>query len=319
MLAGVLSITTLPVAQYPAIAPPTVAINATYPGASAATLEDTVTQIIEQKLSGLDGLRFISSSSDSAGNAQITVTFEPGTDPDIAQVQVQNKLQLAMPQLPQEVQRQGVRVAKTASNFLLIPAFVSRDGSMSRNDIADYVVSTLQDPISRVPGVGEVQAFGSQYAMRIWLDPTKLASYQLTSLEVTAAIVAQNAQVSAGQFGGTPAVPGQQLNATITAQTRLQTPEEFGAVILRVTPEGSQVRLRDVARIELAGESFEVESFYNGMPSAAMGIRLASGANALETANAIRARLDELSLYFPEGLETVYPVDSTPFVRISIE
>jgi hydrophobe/amphiphile efflux-1 (HAE1) family protein len=319
MLVGVLSIVSLPVSQYPAIAPPTISINATYPGASAKTLEDTVTQIIEQKLSGLDGLRFVQSSSDSTGNAQVSVIFEPDTDADIAQVQVQNKLQLAMPQLPQEVQRQGVRVAKSASNFLMIVAFVSRDGSMKRNDIADYVVSALQDPLSRVPGVGDVQAFGSQYAMRIWLDPNKLASYGLTSLDVMAAVQAQNVQVSAGQFGGNPAVPGQQLNATITAQTRLQTPEEFGDVLLRVTPEGAQVRLKDVARIELAGESFEVESFYNGMPTAAIGIRLATGANALETSDAIRARLDELSLYFPEGLEVVYPVDSTPFVRISIE
>ncbi len=319
MLAGALSVLSLPVAQYPAIAPPTIAISATYPGASAKTLEDTVTQVIEQKLSGLDGLRFVSSSSDSTGNAQISVTFEPGTDADIAQVQVQNKLQLAMPQLPQEVQRQGVRVAKSATNFLMIAAFVSADGSMTRNDIADYVVSSLQDPISRVLGVGEVQAFGSQYAMRIWLDPDKLVSYQLTSLDVSAAIQAQNAQVSAGQFGGNPAVPGQQLNATITAQTRLQTAEEFEAVILRVTPTGAQVRLRDVARIELAGESFEVESFYNGKPTAAMGIRLATGANALATADAIRARVDELSQFFPEGLEAVYPVDTTPFVRISIK
>ncbi|MBA3549074.1 MAG: efflux RND transporter permease subunit [Nannocystis sp.] len=318
MLAGALSVLSLPVAQYPAIAPPTVAISASYPGASAKTLEDTVTQVIEQKLSGLDGLRFVSSSSDSTGNAQISVTFEPGTDADIAQVQVQNKLQLAMPQLPQEVQRQGVRVAKSATNFLMIAAFVSEDGSMTRNDIADYVVSSLQDPISRVLGVGEVQAFGSQYAMRIWLDPDKLVSYQLTSLDVSAAIQAQNAQVSAGQFGGNPAVPGQQLNATITAQTRLQTAEEFEAVILRVTPSGAQVRLRDVARVELAGESFEVESFYNGKPTAAMGIRLATGANALATADAIRARVNELSQFFPPGLEAVYPVDTTPFVRISI-
>src|SRR5690606_5100852 len=209
MLAGVLSITTLPVAQYPAIAPPTVAINATYPGASAATLEDTVTQIIEQKLSGLDGLRFISSSSDSAGNAQITVTFEQGTDPDIAQVQVQNKLQLAMPQLPQEVQRQGVRVAKSNRNYLMIPVLVSDDGSLSRNDISDYVASVLLDPMSRVPGVGDIQVFGSQYAMHIWLDPDKLASFKLTPSDVRAAVLAQNAQVSAGELGGTPAVEGQ--------------------------------------------------------------------------------------------------------------
>jgi hydrophobe/amphiphile efflux-1 (HAE1) family protein len=224
-----------------------------------------------------------------------------------------------MPQLPQEVQRQGVRVAKSAMNFLMIAAFISADGSMTRNDITDYVVSSLQDPISRVPGVGEVQAFGSQYAMRVWLDPGKLAAYNLTSLDVSAAIQAQNAQVSAGQFGGVPAVPGQQLNATITAQTRLQTADEFAAVILRVNPDGSQIRLADVARVELAGESFDVESFINGKASGGMGIRLASGANALETADAIRARLAELELFFPEGLEIVYPVDTTPFVRISIE
>jgi HAE1 family hydrophobic/amphiphilic exporter-1/multidrug efflux pump len=319
MLVGGLAIFTLPVAQYPAVAPPAISIGATYPGASAKTLEDTVTQVIEQKMSGLDGLRFIASSSDSTGSASVTLTFEPGTDPDIAQVQVQNKLQLAMPQLPQEVQRQGVRVAKSASNFLLIAAFVSADGSMVRNDIADYVVSTLQDPISRVPGVGEVQAFGSQYAMRIWLDPDRLSSFRMTPLDVTAAIQSQNTQVSAGQFGGMPAVEGQQLNATITAQTRLRTADEFAEVMLRVNPDGSQVRLRDVARVELAGESFDVESFYNGKPTAAMGIRLASGANALETADAIRARIDELSQFFPPGLEAVYPVDTTPFVRISIE
>ncbi|MEZ4451263.1 MAG: efflux RND transporter permease subunit [Nannocystaceae bacterium] len=319
MLAGALGLVSLPVAQYPAIAPPTIAINANYPGASAKTLEDTVTQVIEQKLSGLDGLRSVASSSDGTGNAQITVTFEPETDPDIAQVQVQNKLQLAMPQLPQEVQRQGVRVVKSASNFLVIAAFVSEDGSMSRNDIADYLVSSIQDPVSRVPGVGEVQAFGSQYAMRVWLDPARLLSYGLTILDITTALQAQNAQVSAGQFGGLPAVPGQQLNATITAQTRLQTAEEFEQVLLRVTPEGAEVRLRDVARIELAGESFDIESFYNGKPTAAMGIRLASGANALDTAEAIRGRLAELEPYFPAGLRTVYPVDSTPFVRLSIE
>ena len=319
MLVGGLAIFTLPVAQYPAVAPPTIGVGASYPGASAKTLEDTVTQVIEQRMSGLDGLRFITSSSDSTGSASLTLTFEPGTDPDIAQVQVQNKLQLAMPQLPQEVQRQGVRVAKSASNFLLIAAFVSADGSMVRNDIADYVVSSLQDPISRVPGVGEVQAFGSQYAMRIWLDPDRLTSFRMTPLDVTAAIQAQNTQVSAGQFGGMPAVPGQQLNATITAQTRLRTADEFAEVILRVNSDGSQVRLRDVARVELAGESFEVESFYNGKPTAAMGIRLASGANALATADAIRARVEELSQFFPPGLEAVYPVDTTPFVRISIE
>ncbi|MBZ5708060.1 efflux RND transporter permease subunit [Nannocystis pusilla] len=318
VLVGGLAITTLPVAQYPAIAPPTISVSANYPGGSAKTLEDTVTQVIEQRMVGLDGLRFVSSSSDGTGSAQLTLTFEPGTDPDIAQVQVQNKLQLAMPQLPQEVQRQGVRVVKSASNFLMIAGFVSMDGSMTRNDIADYVVSALQDPISRVRGVGDVQAFGSQYAMRVWLNPDRLVSYKLTPLDVVAAIQAQNAQVSAGQFGGLPQVKGQQLNATITAQTRLQTAEEFGAIYLKVNPDGSQVRLRDVARVELAGESFDVESFYNGKPTAAMGIRLAVGANALDTADAIRARLQELEQFFPPGLKTVYPVDTTPFVKISI-
>jgi len=318
VLVGGLSIFTLPISQYPAIAPPTISIGASYPGGSAKTLEDTVTQVIEQRMVGLDGLRFVASSSDGTGSAQLTLTFEPGTDPDIAQVQVQNKLQLAMPQLPQEVQRQGVRVTKSASNFLLIAGFVSMDGSMTRNDIADYVVSALQDPVSRVPGVGDVQAFGSQYAMRVWLNPDRLVSYKLTPLDVVAAIQAQNAQVSAGQFGGLPQVKGQQLNATITAQTRLQTAEEFGAIYLRVNPDGSQVRLRDVARVELAGESFDVESFYNGKPTAAMGIRLAVGANALNTADAIRARLLELEQFFPPGLKTVYPVDTTPFVKISI-
>lgn len=319
MIAGGISITSLPVSQYPAIAPPGINVSATYPGASAQTLEETVTQVIEQRMNGLDGLRYISSSSDATGSATIELTFEPGTDPDIAQVQVQNKLQLAMPQLPQEVQRQGVRVAKSNRNFLMIAAFVSTDGSMTRNDISDYVVSTLQDPISRVPGVGEVQVFGSQYAMRIWLNPDKLNAFNLTPIDVSQAIQAQNAQVSAGQFGGAPAVEGQQLNATITAQTRLQTPEQFENILLRVNANGSQVRLGNVARVELTGESFEVESFYNGSPTSGIGIRLAVGANALATADAVRARIVELSAAFPQGLEVAYPVDSTPFVEISIE
>ncbi|HWO20519.1 MAG TPA: efflux RND transporter permease subunit, partial [Kofleriaceae bacterium] len=319
MLAGGLSIFRLPVSQYPAIAPPAISIGTTYPGASARTAEETVTQVIEQRMTGLDGLRYITSSSDASGTASLELTFEPGTNPDIAQVQVQNKLALAMPQLPQEVQRQGVRVAKSNRNFLMIAVFVSEDNSLTRNDISDYVFSVLQDPISRVPGVGEVQVFGAQYAMRIWLNPDKLEAFRLTPLDVSAAIQAQNAQVSAGQFGGTPAVPGQQLNATITAQTRLQTPEQFGAILLRVNPNGSQVRLRDVARVELTGESFDVESFYNGKPTSGLGIRLAAGANALATAEAVRARITDLSLTFPPGLTVKYPVDSVPFVRISIE
>jgi HAE1 family hydrophobic/amphiphilic exporter-1/multidrug efflux pump len=318
MLAGGLSILSLPVSQYPAIAPPTISVTASFPGASASTLEETVTQVIEQRMNGLDHLRYLASSSDSAGNAQVVLTFEAGTNPDIAQVQVQNKLQLAMPQLPQEVQRQGVRVAKSASSFLLIIGLVSEDGSMTRNDISDYAYSSLQDHISRVSGVGEVQTFGSQYAMRIWLDPDRLVSYRLTPLDVSSAVQAQNAQVSAGQLGGLPAVEGQRLTATVTAQTRLQTAEQFQQVLLRVNPDGSQVRLRDVARVELAGETSEIETFINGRPSSGIGVRLAAGANALETAAAVRARVDELARFFPPGLKAVYPLDSTPFVRLSI-
>jgi HAE1 family hydrophobic/amphiphilic exporter-1/multidrug efflux pump len=319
MMAGGLSIFSLPISQYPAIAPPTVSVSTTYPGASAKTLEDTVTQVIEQRMNGLDHLRYMASSSDSAGNAQVILTFDAGTDPDIAQVQVQNKLQLALPQLPQEVQRQGVRVSKTGTTFLLIIGLLSRDGSMTRNDIADYAYSSLQDQLSRVSGVGEVQVFGSQYAMRIWLNPDKLTNYRLTPADVSSAVQAQNAQISAGQLGGLPAVEGQRLTATITAQTRLETPEQFEEVLLRVNPDGSQVRLRNVARVELAGESSEIETFINGKPSGGIGIRLAAGANALQTVDAVRARVDELSRFFPPGLEAVYPFDTTPFVRLSIE
>jgi len=319
MLAGALSILSLPVSQYPAIAPPAITINATYPGASAKTLEDTVTQVIEQRMNGLDNLRYMASSSDAAGNAAVTLTFDAGTNPDIAQVQVQNKLQLAMPQLPQEVQRQGVRVVKSVFNFLVIVGLVSDDGSMNRNDISDYAYSSLQDQISRISGVGEVITFGSQYAMRIWLNPDRLTNYKLTPLDVSSALQAQNAQISAGQLGGLPAVEGQRLTATISAQTRLQTPEQFREVLLRVNPDGSQVKLGDVARVELAGENAEIETFINGKPSSGMGIRLAAGANALDTAKAVRARMDELAKFFPPGLKAVYPIDTTPFVRLSIE
>jgi HAE1 family hydrophobic/amphiphilic exporter-1/multidrug efflux pump len=319
MLAGSLSIFGLPVSQYPAIAPPTISVYASFPGASARTLEDTVTQVIEQRMNGLDNLRYMASASDATGSAQVVLTFDAGTNPDIAQVQVQNKLQLAMPQLPQEVQRQGVRVAKSVSNYLLIIGLVSEDGSMSRNDISDYAYSSIQDPISRVSGVGEVNTFGSQYAMRIWLDPDRLTKYRLTPLDVSTAVQAQNAQVSAGQLGGLPAVEGQRLTATITAQTRLQTADQFREILLRVGPDGSRVRLGDVARVELAGESSEIETFINGRPSSGIGVRLAAGANALATASLVRARVDELARFFPPGLKVVYPVDTTPFVRLSIE
>ncbi len=247
MLAGALSILKLPVAQYPTIAPPAVTISATYPGADAKTVQDTVTQVIEQNMNGIDNLMYMSSTSDSSGTVTITLTFQSGTDPDIAQVQVQNKLQLAMPLLPQEVQQQGIQVNKSSSSFLMVAGFVTEDGSMTQDDISDYVASNIKDPISRTSGVGDVQLFGSQYAMRIWLDPNKLNNYQLTPVDVISAIKAQNAQVAAGQLGGTPPVQGQQLNASIIAQTRLTSAEEFGNILLKVNQDGSQVRLRDVA------------------------------------------------------------------------
>ncbi|MDN0082282.1 efflux RND transporter permease subunit [Crenobacter sp. SG2305] len=318
MLAGALSIFSLPVSQYPAIAPPSVSITATYPGASAKTLEDTVTQVIEQQMNGIDNLMYMASTSDSSGAATITLTFKAGTSPDIAQVQVQNKLQLATPLLPQEVQQQGIRVAKATKNYLLIIGLVSTDGSMNKNDLGDYISANIKDPISRLPGVGDIQVFGSQYAMRIWLDPNKLNSYQLTALDVSSAISAQNVQVSAGQLGGAPAVPGQQLNATITAQTRLQTPEQFGNILLKVTPDGSKVLLKDVARMELGGEDYSVLSRYNGKPASGLAIKLASNANALDTANAVRAKMDNLQKFFPPSLKVVYPYDTTPFVKLSI-
>ena len=319
MVAGVLSIRTLPVAQYPNIAPPAISIAASYPGANAKTLEDTVTQVIEQRMNGIDNLRYMESQSDSAGNVTITLTFEAGTDPDIAQVQVQNKLALATPLLPQEVQQLGVRVTKSVQNFLLVIGVVSTDGSMSAADLGDFAVGTLQDPISRIDGVGDIQAFGTQYAMRVWLDPDKLNNFRLTPNEVAAAIRAQNAQVSAGQLGGLPAAPGQLLNATIVAQTRLETPEQFGEIFLRVNPDGSQVLLRDVARIELDGENFATISRFNGKPASGMAIRPATGANALETVGAIRRLIEEMKPYFPPGVEIVYPLDTTPFVRLSIQ
>ena len=319
MVAGAASIRTLPIAQYPKIAPPAITIQASYPGASAKTLEDTVTQVIEQRMSGLDNLRYMESGSDSNGNATITLTFEGDTNPDVAQVQVQNKLSLAIPLLPQEVQQLGLRVTKSVRNFLIVLGVRSADGSMTSQDIGDFVVSRLQDPISRVPGVGEIQTFGTQYAMRIWLDPYKLANYGLIPSDVSAAIRAQNVQVSAGQLAANPALPGQLLNATISAKTRFETPEQFQDILLKVNADGSQVRLSDVARVELGGENYVTYSRFSGQPSSGMAIRPATGANALETVAAIRAKVDELKPFFPPGLEVVYPLDTTPFVRLSVE
>jgi multidrug efflux pump len=319
MLAGLLAITTLPVSQYPPIAPPQITINAMYPGASAQTVQDTVTQVIEQKLYGIDNLIYMSSTSDSAGTVSISLTFKAGTDPNIAQVQVQNKLQLATPLLPEIVQRQGIQVVKSTRNFLLIVGLVSEDGSMDRNALTDYMVSNVQDIISRVEGVGEVQLFGTQNAMRIWLDPARLNNFHLTTNDVIAALQAQNAQVSAGQFGGTPAIPGQQLNATITARNLLQTTDQFDAIVLRTNTDGSTVKLKDVAISKIGTENYDIQSFYNGEPVGGMAIRLAAGANALETGNRVKAKMEELSTYFPHGMKVVYPYDTTPFVKISIK
>jgi len=318
MLAGALSILKLPIEQYPNVAPPAVEIQASYPGADAKTLQDSVTQVIEQNMNGIDGLMYMSSSSDSTGTLTLTLTFQSGTDADIAQVQVQNKLQLAMPLLPQEVQQQGIQVKKSSSSFLMVAGFVSADGSMTQNDIADYVASNIKDPISRTPGVGDTQVFGAQYAMRIWLDPHKLNNYQLTPVDVINALKTQNTQVAAGQLGGTPPVPGQQLNASIIAQTRLTSTDEFGKIMLKVNQDGSQVRLRDVAKVELGGENYDVIARYNGKPASGIGIKLATGANALDTAKAVKAEMSKLEPFFPGDMKTVYPYDTTPFVKISI-
>ena len=319
MLAGGLSISRLPVAMYPQIAPPAVVINASYPGASAKTVEDSVTQVIEQKMTGLDNLLYMSSTSDSNGAASVTLTFRAGTNPDIAQVQTQNKLQLALPLLPQAVQDQGVRVNKSTADFLMVVGFISQDGRMNNSDLGDYVVTNVQEPLSRVPGVGDLTGFGTQYSMRVWLDPAKLLQYKLVPSDVAAAIRAQNAQVSAGQLGGLPSLPGQQLNATITAQSRLQTPEQFGNILLITRPDGATVRLRDVARTEIGAENYQFNSRFNGSPSTGVAVRLAPGANALATAEAVRARVAELEKSFPPGMKAVYAFDTTSFVKVSIK
>ncbi|MDD3444371.1 MAG: efflux RND transporter permease subunit, partial [Zavarzinia sp.] len=319
MLAGGLSIMGLPIAQYPAIAPTTITVQSNYPGASAKALEESVTQVIEQRMKGIDNLRYISSTSSSSGVSVITLTFEAGTNSDIAQVQVQNKLALAMPSLPQSVQQQGVTVAKSARNFLMVIGLVAGDSGLNQSDLADYIGTSLLDPLSRVEGVGDVQLFGTQYAMRIWLDPAKLNAFGLTTADVLAAIRAQNVQVSAGQLGGTPPMPGQELNATIVSQSLMNTPEQFRAILLKGGQDGSSVRLGDVARVQVGAESYEVIARYNGEPAAGIGLKLASDANALATADAVRAKMTELSAFFPAGVRAVYPYDTTPFVQISIE
>jgi len=318
MAAGGLAIYNLPISQYPPIAPPSIAIDSFYPGASAETVENSVTQIIEQKMTGFDDMLYLSGTSDSAGASRIELTFKPGTDPDLAWSKVQNKLQLAMSGLPEVVQRSGVTVSKSTRNYLMIVGLISEDGSMDGNDLRDYAQSNLEKVLARVPGVGEVQNFGSQYAMRIWLNPDRLTDYRLTMEDVILALRIYNVEVSAGQFGGPPALTGQRLNASIIVQNLLQTPEEFAAIPIRTNPDGSIVRVKDVGRTELGTEFYDVEGHYNGKPSAGLAIRQAPGANALDTANAVKKRLAEMSPYFPQGMKVVYPYDTTPFVRVAI-
>ncbi|RLA87935.1 MAG: hydrophobe/amphiphile efflux-1 family RND transporter [Deltaproteobacteria bacterium] len=319
MVGGALAIYHMPISQYPAMAPPSIYIMTMYPGASAETVENTVTQIIEQKMTGLDKMLYMSATSDSSGMCRIELTFAPGTDPDLAWSKVQNKLQLAMASLPMVVQDTGVEVGKATKNYLLIVGLISEDGSMNGYDLRDYAQSNLEKVLARVPGVGEVQNYGYQYAMRVWLDPVKLTNYHLTMEDVIRALRAYNVEVSAGQFGGTPAVKGQRLNASIIVQHLLQTPDEFAKIPIRTNPDGSIVRIKDLGKTELGTEYYDVEFFYNGKPAAAQAIRMTAGANALATADAIKAKLTEMSRYFPKGMKVVYPYDTTPFTRVAIE
>jgi hydrophobe/amphiphile efflux-1 (HAE1) family protein len=319
MLAGLMAIRTLPLEQYPDIAPPRVSINATYTGASAKTVEDSVTQVIEQQLKGLDNLLYMQSTSNSSGVARLSLTFNAGTSIDVAQMQVQNKLQQAMSRLPQQVQSRGVTVTKGGNDFLMIVSMYSGDGSASAVDVGDYISSNLVDIISRIDGVGEVQTLGTGYAMRLWLDPDKLRKYALMPSDVNSAITAQNAQVSAGQLGALPATAQQQLTATITARSKLKTAEQFENVVLRVTPDGAVVRLKDVARVELGAENLTVRSLLNGRPGAGLGVVLADGANAVQVAEAVKAKVEELKPLFPNQLQTFVSYDTTPFVSASID
>src|SRR5512143_3537206 len=318
MLAGALAIYNLPISQYPPIAPPSISIQALYPGASAKTVEDSVVQIIEQKMTGLDRMLYMSSTSDSAGSGMLTLTFAPETDPDLAWAKVQNKLQLALPQLPDVVQSRGLTVSKSTRNYLLMVGLTSDDPHTTQDDLNDYAVSRVEQVLARVPGVGEVEIFGTGYAMRIWLEPDKLTKYGMTSADVVSAIRTYNVEVSAGQFGGAPAVPGQRLNATILVQSLLVTPEEFAQVPLRTNADGSVVRVRDVGRTELGTELPDIRALFNGQPSAMMAIRQEAGANALETAQRIKEAMAGLSRYFPPGMQAIYPFDTTPFVRVAI-
>ena len=319
MAAGGLAIYNLPISQYPPIAPPTISLYATYPGASAETVENSVTQIIEQKMTGFENLLYMSATSDSAGACRIEMTFDAGTDPDIAWTQVQNKLQLAMSSLPEVVQKQGVNVRKSTRNYLMFVGMISEDGSMDGKDLRDYGKSNLESILARVPGVGEVEVFGAGYAMRVWFDPDKLTAYRLTVDEVIAALKAYNVEVSAGQFGGGPAVEGQRLNASIVVQNMLRTPDEFAAIPIRINPDGSVVRISDVGRTELGTEYYDVETSYNGKPNGGIAIRQAAGANALDVADAVKAKMAELAPFLPPGMKIVYPMDSTLFIKVAID
>ncbi len=319
MTAGGLAIYNLPISQYPPIAPPAIAIDSFYPGASGETVENTVTQIIEQKMTGLDDMLYLSGTSSSSGASRVEMTFAPGTDPDVAWSKVQNKLQLAMASLPDVVQRFGVKVSKSTRNYLMVVGLTSEDGSMDGNDLRDYAQSNLEKILSRVPGVGEVENFGTQYAMRIWVNPNKLTSYSLTMDDVILALSAYNVEVSAGQLGGTPAMAGQRLNAAIIVQHLLQTPEEFAAIPIRTNMDGSVVRVGDIGRTELGSERGDIIANYNGKPAGAMAIRQAAGANALDTADAVKQKLEEMSQYFPPGMKVIYPYDTTPFTKVAID
>src|SRR6185295_1227700 len=319
MMGGVGGIIWLPVEQYPDIAPPTVNIRAQYPGASAETLESSVTQVIEQQLTGIDGLIYFSSSSNATGTSQINVTFERSIDADIAQVQVQNKVQQALPRLPQAVQQQGLVVTKANPDFLLVISVYDETDQAESGDVSDYLVSNLQDSIGRLPGVGDMQVFGSQYAMRIWLDPSKLASYRLMPRDIVNAVEAQNTQVAAGQLGALPSSNEQMLNATVTARSRLTTPEQFKRIIVKTQRDGSMVRLSDVARVELGSEGYGAQARLNGHPASGMAIQLAPDADALKTAQLVRAEVARQSKAFPAGFRYAFPLDSTDFVRLSIE
>jgi len=319
MLGGIAAIFSLPIAQYPNIAPPSVRISANYPGASAEAIETSVTQVLEQQLTGLDGLLYFSSSSSSSGRARITVTFEKGTDPDTAQVQTQNKVQQALRRLPSAVQQQGLTVEKTQEDFLMVVALYDKTGRSSRSDISDYLINNFQDPVSRLEGVGSINVFGAQYAMRVWMDPYKMAAVQLMPSDIESAIEAQNIEVSAGQIGDAPSPAGQQINATVTARSRLETPEQFRKIIVKTQSDGSIVHLSDVARVEMGSESYSNSSFLNGQSASGIAVMMSPGADALKTAELVKARVQELSHNLPEGYAIQYMRDTTPFIQLSVE